>query len=91
MFEQLLSLLHRLYFSTYSGKTLFLILKYESCNSHMWMFIKPIFYFAVGKFVCTPEATTNIYGRKYRIQGQFSESQGKCFNQFASHLLGLSV
>ena len=26
------------------------------------MFIKPIFYFAVGKFVCTLGATTNIYG-----------------------------
>ena len=24
------------------------------------MFIKPIFYFAVRKFVCTPRATTNI-------------------------------
>ena len=26
------------------------------------MFIKPIFYFAVRKFVCTLGATTNIYG-----------------------------
>ena len=59
--------------------------------SYKGMFIKPIFYFAVRKFVCTPGSATNIYGRKYRIQGQFSESQGKCSNHFASHILGLSV
>ena len=43
----------------------------------MGMFIKPIFYFALRKFVCKLGATTNIYDRKYRIQGQFSKSQGK--------------
>ena len=32
-----------------------------------------------------------ITGRKYRMQGQFSKSQGKCSNHFASHILGLSV
>ena len=64
----------------------------ESCNSHMGMFIKPIFYFAVRiKFVCKLGATTNIYERKYRIQGQFSKSQGKFSSHFASHILGLSV
>ena len=49
----------------------------------MCTIIKPIFYFAVRKFVCTPGATTNIYGHKYEIQGQFSKSQGKCSNHFA--------
>ena len=32
-----------------------------------------------------------IYIYKYRIRGQFSKSQGKCSNHFASHILGLSV
>ena len=45
----------------------------------------------VRKLVCTPGATTNIYGRKYRIQGQFSKSQGKCSKNFTSHILGLSI
>ena len=82
-------------------RTLFLILnicyeltinyKYESCNSHKGTFIKTIFYFAVRKFVCKPVATTNIYGQKYRIQGQFSKSQSKFSSHFASHVLGLSV
>ena len=31
------------------------------------------------------------YGIKYRIQGQFSKSQGKFSSHFASHILGLSV
>ena len=66
-------------------------IRYESCISHMWMFTEPIFYLTVREFVCTPGATTNFYGRKYRIQGQFSKSQGKCSNHFASHILGLSV
>ena len=35
----------------------------------MGMFIKPIFNFAVRKFVCKPVAATDIYDRKYRIQG----------------------
>ena len=52
------------------------------------MFIKPIIYFAVRKFVCTPGATTNIYGRKYKLQGQFSNFRGKCSDHFASHILG---
>ena len=56
----------------------------------MGMFIKPIFYFAVRKFVCTPGATTNIYGCKYRIQGKFSKNQGKCSNHFVSLILDLS-
>ena len=43
------------------------------------------------KFVCTLGATTNICGLKYRIQGQFSKSQGKCSNHFALHILGVSV
>ena len=60
-------------------------------NSHVGMFIKPIFYFAVRKFVCKLGATTNIYGRKYRIQSQFSKSQGTFSSHFASHILGLSV
>ena len=81
-------------------RTLFLILniRYELTilvwvlqQSYMGVFIKPIFYFAVRKFVCKPRATTNIYGRKYRIQGQFSKSQGKFSSHFASHILGLSV
>ena len=55
------------------------------------MFIKPIFYFAVLKLVFILGATTNTYGLKYRIQGQFNESQDKCSNHFASHILGLSV
>ena len=93
--------LHLLYFSTYSGMKNSLpypkhILRAHcismiSCNSHVGMFIKPIFYFAVRKFVCKPIATTNIYGRKYRIQGQFSKSLGKCSSHFASHILGLSA
>ena len=37
------------------------------------MIIKPICFFAVCNFVCTPGAITNIYGRKYGIQGQFSK------------------
>ena len=45
------------------------------------MFIKPIFSFAVCKFVCTLGATTNINELKYRIQGQFSKSQGKFSSQ----------
>ena len=56
----------------------------------MGMLIKPIFYFAARKLVCTTGAPTNIYGCKYRIQGQFSKSQGKCSNRFASLILGLS-
>ena len=64
----------------------------EFCNSHMGMFIKPIFYFAVRiKFVCKLGATTNIYERKYRIQGQFSKSQGKFSSHFASHILANST
>ena len=55
------------------------------------MFIEQIFYFAVRQFVCKPGATTNIYGRKYSIQGQFSKSQSKFSSLFASHILGLSV
>ena len=39
------------------------------------MFIKPIFYFAVRKFVCTLGATTNIYGRKYRIQANLVKAR----------------
>ena len=92
--------LHLLYFPpTVVLITLFLILnicyelpinyQYESCNSHMGMFIKPIFYFALRKFVCKLGATTNIYDRKYRIQGQFSKSQGKFSSHFASHIMGL--
>ena len=57
----------------------------------MGVFIKPIFDFTVHKFVCKPRATTNIYGQKYRIQGQLSKSQGKFSGHFASHILGLSV
>ena len=69
--------LHLLYFSTYSGIKNSLpypkhmlrahYISTRSCNSHMGMIIKPIFYFTVRKFVCKPGATTNIYGRKYRI------------------------
>ena len=55
------------------------------------MFIEPILYFVVPKFVCTLGATTNIYGLKWRIQGQFSKSQGESSNHFALHILGLSV
>ena len=57
----------------------------------MGMFIKPILYFTGRKFVCKPGATTNIYDRKYRIQGQFSKSQGKFSSHFASHIMGLLV
>ena len=53
--------------------------------------LKPIFYFAVRKFVCKLGATTNIYGRKYRIEDQFSKSQGTFSSHFPSNILGLSV
>ena len=37
------------------------------------------------------EQQPNIFGRQYRIQGQFSKSQGEISSHFASHVLGLSV
>ena len=92
--------LHLLYFSTYSGIKNSLPYPEHMLRAHyisislatvMGMFMKPIFYFAVRKFVCEARATTNIYGRKYWVQGQFSKSQGKFFSHFASHILGLSV
>ena len=58
-------------------RTIFLILnicyeltinyQYESCNSHMGMFIKPIFYFAVRKFVNRqPQQIFMIENTEYR-------------------------
>ena len=62
------------YFSTYSGIKNSLPYPKHMLRAHyisislatvMGMFMKPIFYFAVRKFVCEARATTNIYGRKY--------------------------
>ena len=88
--------LHLLYFSTYSGIKNSLPYPKHMLRAHyismslaivrMGMFIKPIFYFAVRKFVCEPGAATNIYGRQYRKQGQFSKSQGKFSSHFALFL-----
>ena len=78
--------LHLLYFSTYSGIKNSLPYPKHMLRAHyitmrlaivhMEMFIKPIFYFAVRKFVCKPGATENIYGRQYRKQGQLNNILG---------------
>ena len=93
--------LHLLYFSTYSGIENSLPYPKHMLRAHyismslatvIWeCSLNQFFYFTVHKFVCKPRATTNIYGQKYRIQGQLSKSQGKFSGHFASHILGLSV
>ena len=65
------------------------IFKYESCNSHTWMFIRPIFYFAVRKFVCILQQI--FMGVNAGKRANLVEARGKCSSHFASHVVGLSV
>ena len=55
------------------------------------MFIKPIFYFAVRKFVCTPQQTFLGVNTEYRAN--LVKDKGKCSNHFATYtcILGLSA
>ena len=82
-------------FSIYNGiKTLFLIL--NICYEHtmiVWFlqksyvnFIKPIFYFAVRKFVCTPQQSFLGVNTEYRAN--LVKDKGKCSNHFATHTTG---
>ena len=92
--------LHLLSFSTYSGiKNSLPYPKHMLRAHHISMSLATVIWecslnqfstsLFVGLFV-NREPQQN-YGRKYRIQGQFSKSQGKFSSHFASHILGLSV
>ena len=96
--------LHLWYFSTYTGIKNSLLYPYHMLRAHyismslatvVWECSLNQFSTAllVSLFVNREpqQYTTNIYGRKYRIQGQFIKRQGKFSSQFASHILGLSV
>ena len=92
---------HLLYFSTYSGiKNSLPYPKHMLRAYYISMSLATVIWecslnqFSTSLFVSlfvNREQQPNTYGRQFRIQGQFSKSQGKFSSHFASHILGLSV
>ena len=91
-------------FSTYSAwlvlRTLFLILNICYKRTILVWFLATVMWecslnqFSISLFVSlfvNWEPQQILWAKKYRIQGQFSESQGTFSSHFASYILGLSV
>ena len=85
-------LLHLVYFSTYSDIKKSLPYPNYMVRAH---YISTILATVKSGECSLNQFSTSLFvsitGRKYRMQGQFSKSHGKCSNHFASHILGLSV